>query len=217
MLAGVLLKLRYVGLLRLIEVIKISNNYICLFIFTIGLIVVPIVRAFQRDIKSIVAYSSIAHINFVSVALFITTRFNREGSFVLAIAHGYTSSVVFYYRGVLFYSTNSRKIYYTGGRLASSLIFAIIIILSRFTNFSVPPRLAFIGEFAIIINVLSLISIYSISLFMYVIGVCYYTLYLIVNIITGKIRLHFKTESLFISVIFILISFNLITLGGIGL
>jgi len=211
-LAGVLLKLRVVGLVRLLEALKIQINYYVVLLCVVGIRVLTLTCAFQRDVKNIVAYSSIVHINFVLLALLRIIRIPKIGRRLLAVSHGFTSRMVFYISGVLFYSNNRRKIYYIGGIAARSTLFLVTTILILFSNFSVPSTVAFVGEFIIITRSIVINPIIRVVLGIYVLGVCYYTLFLLINFILGKSLVIFKEEKILIGVMFVIISFNILFL-----
>jgi len=212
-LAGLLLKLGSAGLLRMLFLFNYVGIYVLVFFALMGIVVGSLVCSFQRDGKAIVAYSSIAHINFLLLLLVINYRIGKVSRVLLILVHGYCSSLIFLIVGRLFHVINTRKLYFMNSLFARRTILTAFIILSIVINFSTPPRSGFVRELSGM-SVLFLSSyVLFIALGFYIFYVCYYSLYLCINIIGGTGFIYLKEEPYFFFYPFIFILFNLFWLG----
>lgn len=155
LLAGVLLKLGRYGLIRILILLKvIKYNY---YYFSIGLIGGLIVRIFcliQVDIKILVAYSSVVHINIIIRALITIREVGVLGAYILIIAHGLCSSCIFYIVNFFYVRTGRRLLIMNKGlgRVISSVILLWLIVC--IINFSFPFSLNFIREVIMMISII---------------------------------------------------------------
>lgn len=212
-LAGLLLKLGRAGVLRMLSLFNYVRIYILIFLSLIGIVVGSLVCSFQRDGKAIVAYSSIAHINFLLLLLVINYRIGKVSRVLLILVHGYCSSLIFLIVGRLFHAINTRKLYFINRLFVRRTMLTAFILLSIVLNFSTPPSTGFVRELSGI-SVLFLSSfVFFAALGFYIFYVCYYSLYLCVNIIRGTGFMHLKEESYFFFYPFLFILFNLFWLG----
>jgi NADH:ubiquinone oxidoreductase subunit 4 (subunit M) len=106
----------------------------------------------QIDMKRIIAYSSIAHMNLVVLGLFSGNIQGIAGSIFLMIAHGVVSSALFFLIGVLYDNYGTRVIYYYGGLAQVLPIFATFLIIFSFANIGLPGTCNFIGEVVIFLG-----------------------------------------------------------------
>jgi len=208
-LAGLLLKLGRAGLLRILFLFNYVGIYILVFLALMGMVVGSLVCSFQRDGKAIVAYSSIAHINFLLLLLVINYSLGKVSRVLLMLVHGYCSSLIFLMVGRLFHVINTRKLYFINRLFARRTMLTAFIILSIVVNFSTPPRSGFVSELSGISVLFLSRYVLFIALGFYIFYVCYYSLYLCVNIIGGTGFMHLKEESYFFFYPFIFILFNL--------
>jgi len=119
-LAGVLLKMGRFGLIRFIKIfIKITSLYRRIFIRIgiIGGILIRLVCLVQIDIKSLVAYSSVVHINVILCSLFTLRKIGLVGAVIIIIAHGLCSSGIFYLVGLRYKGSGSRLLLLNKGML----------------------------------------------------------------------------------------------------
>lgn len=154
LLAGTLLKLGGYGFFRFLLFLFPE---ICIFlgpvVQTIGIISVfyaSFTALRQVDLKKIIAYSSIIHMNFAIVGLF---SFNQSGIFgflYLILMHGFSSSALFFIAGLLYDRYNTRLFYYYGGLGAIMPLFSIFYFFFTIFNISFPGTGNFLGEFFII-------------------------------------------------------------------
>nr|YP_010041715.1 NADH dehydrogenase subunit 4 [Cyanophora sudae]QPB15043.1 NADH dehydrogenase subunit 4 [Cyanophora sudae] len=159
MLAGVLLKLGTYGFLRFsIPLFSLASIYFTPLIYTISLIGIiygSLTTLRQIDLKKIIAYSSVAHMSFVTLGLFALNMQSLEGSIILMISHGIVSPALFLLVGILYDRYHTRLLYYYSGLVHIMPLFALFFVIFTMANISLPGTGSFIGEF------LSLLGVYS--------------------------------------------------------
>jgi len=116
----------------------------------------------QIDIKRIVAYSSIAHMNLAVLGLFSNTYTAVNGGFILTVAHGFVSAAMFLLIGVLYDRYHSRLISHYSGLVRTMPLFAIIYILFSLANMGFPLSYNFVGEISIIFGLISINFLYGV-------------------------------------------------------
>lgn len=156
LLAGLLLKLGGYGFIRfLIQIFNEGTVYYMPLVFTLsilGLIYSSLTILCQIDLKKIIAYSSIAHMNFCLLGLFSLTQEGLQGSILLMLGHGFVSSALFILVGILYDRYKERVIWYYGGIAFKMPIFSIFFFFFSLANFSFPGTSNFIGELTILIG-----------------------------------------------------------------
>ncbi len=155
-LAGVLLKLGTYGFLRFsIPMFPDATLYFTPFIYTLSAVAIvytSLTTIRQIDLKKIIAYSSVAHMNFVTIGLFSLNVQGIEGSILLMLSHGLVSSALFLCVGALYDRHKTRLVRYYGGLALVAPIFAIIFLFFTLANMSLPGSSSFIGEFLILVG-----------------------------------------------------------------
>ena len=155
-LAGVLLKLGTYGIIRfLIPMFPYAMTYFTPLVFTmcvVGVIYSSATTIRQIDLKKIIAYSSVAHMNFALLGLFTNNMYGIEGSLYLMLGHGVVSSGLFLCIGILYDRYHTRNILYYGGLVQMMPIFSIIFLIFILANIGFPGTVNFIGEFLILIG-----------------------------------------------------------------
>lgn len=176
-LAGVLLKLGGYGLLRVIIIMPLiffEYGYIWISISIIGGLIIGILCIVQVDIKSIIAYSSVAHIGLVVGGIITINKWGIIGSYYMIIGHGLCSSGLFCLANISYERIISRRILINKGILTFIPSITLIWFLICAGNISCPPTINIVGEI-IIIN--SLISWSSLSIIILIgasfISACY--------------------------------------------
>jgi NADH:ubiquinone oxidoreductase subunit 4 (subunit M) len=106
----------------------------------------------QLDMKRIIAYSSIAHMNFALLGYFSNTIYGIMGGTLLMISHGIVSSSLFLLIGVLYDRYHTRNIYYYGGLVQTMPLFSFFFFSFTISNFSFPGTSNFIGELLVLIG-----------------------------------------------------------------
>lgn len=155
-LASILLKLGSYAMIRLLIVLffNISEDVIffilvlSLFGFTYG----SMTALSQIDIKKIIAYSSISHMNFSLIGLFSESFLGLSGLYFLMFGHAITSGALFLSIGILYDRYKTRLIFYYGSLVVFMPVFAILMFILILSNFGFPGTINFVGEFLIIIG-----------------------------------------------------------------
>ena len=155
-LAGVLLKLGGYGFLRFsIPMFPEASVYFTPLIYTmsvVAIIYVSLTTLRQVDLKKIIAYSSVAHMAFVTIGIFTFNLQAIEGSILLMLSHGIVSSALFMCVGVLYDRHKTRIIKYYSGMIQVMPLFMSLFLIFTLANLSLPTTGGFIGEFLVLIG-----------------------------------------------------------------
>lgn len=179
-LAGLLLKLGGYGFIRILLLFPLGISQYSPLIDTlavISIIYASLTTIRQIDMKKIIAYSSIAHMNLVVLGIFSTNTQGILGGIYLMVAHGFVSSGLFFLIGVLYDRYGSRYISYYGGLIQVMPIFSYCLLILILGNIALPGTCNFIGEFIIFTG---LIDINLLILFIALISVILCILYTVV-------------------------------------
>lgn len=156
-LASILLKLGGFGFIRyLIPLFPAATNFFLPFAYTLGVISVifaSLTTLRQMDIKRIIAYSSIAHMNMVVLGLFALNENALDGAVYLMIGHGIVSSALFFAVGIVYDRFHTRLLRYYSGLIQVMPLFGIFFILFTLGNIGFPLTSNFIGESLIVIGI----------------------------------------------------------------
>jgi len=118
----------------------------------VAVIYVGLVAMVQEDMKKLVAYSSVAHMGFVSLGFFIFNDIGVSGALVQMIAHGFVSAAMFLSIGVLYDRMQSREIASYGGVVNTMPKFAAFALLFAMANCGLPGTAGFVGEWMVILG-----------------------------------------------------------------
>jgi len=155
-LAAIMLKLGAYGFLRFsLPITPDASHYLSGFIITLSLIAViyiGLVALVQTDMKKLVAYSSIAHMGFVTLGFFMFNDMSVQGGLVQMISHGFVSAAMFLCIGVLYDRMHSRQIADYGGVVNTMPKFAAFFLVFSMANCGLPATSGFVGEFMVIIG-----------------------------------------------------------------
>ena len=155
-LAAIMLKLGAYGFLRFsLPITPDASIAMAPFIITLSLIAViyvGLVALVQKDMKKLVAYSSIAHMGFVTLGFFMFNQMSVAGVIVQMISHGFISGAMFLCIGVLYDRMHSREIADYGGVVNTMPKFAAFIVLFSMANCGLPATSGFVGEFMVILG-----------------------------------------------------------------
>jgi NADH-quinone oxidoreductase subunit M len=191
-LAGVLLKLGGYGFIRFSLPMFPEASYIFIpFIFAlsgIAVVYTSLVALVQRDMKKLIAYSSVAHMAFVTFGLFAMNRQGIEGAMIVMLSHGLVSGALFLVVGVIYDRLHTREIAVYGGLSNNMPGYALLFMLFTMASVGLPGTSGFVGEF------LSLLGTYGASTWAaiagttgIILGACY-MLYLYWRICFGDAR-----------------------------
>ena len=154
-LAAIMLKLGAYGFIRFSLPILPDASHswapLMLGLSLVAVIYVGLVALVQEDMKKLVAYSSVAHMGFVSLGIFLFTPLGLEGALVQMIAHGFVSGAMFLCIGVLYDRVHSREISSYGGVINTMPKFAAFAILFSMANCGLPGTAGFVGEWMVIL------------------------------------------------------------------
>ena len=155
-LAAIMLKLGAYGFLRFSMPIApdASREYawVIIALSLIAVIYIGLVAMVQTDMKKLVAYSSIAHMGFVTLGFFIFNELGVSGGLVQMISHGFVSGAMFLSIGVLYDRVHSREIAAYGGVVNTMPKFAAFALLFSMANCGLPGTAGFIGEWMVILG-----------------------------------------------------------------
>ena len=156
MLAGVLLKLGGYGFLRfLIPVFPYATHFYLPLVFTlavVGIIYASLTTIRQVDLKKIIAYSSVAHMNLCVLGLFSLNIQGLEGGVVLMIGHGIVSGALFLLVGVLYDRHHSRLLRYYSGLTQVMPLFSSFFLFFSLANIGLPGTSNFVGEILVFVG-----------------------------------------------------------------
>ena len=155
-LAAIMLKLGGYGFLRFsLPIAPDASHYLSGFMITLSLIAViyiGLVALVQNDMKKLVAYSSIAHMGFVTLGFFLFNDMAVQGGIVQMISHGFVSGAMFLCIGVMYDRLHTREISQYGGLVNVMPRFAALFVLFSLANSGLPGTSGFVGEFMVILG-----------------------------------------------------------------
>jgi NADH-quinone oxidoreductase subunit M len=155
-LAAIMLKLGAYGFLRFSMPIAPDAarewGMLILVLSLVAVIYVGLVAMVQQDMKKLVAYSSVAHMGFVTLGFFIFNPLGVSGGIVQMIAHGFVSAAMFLCIGVLYDRVHSREIASYGGVVNTMPKFAAFALLFAMANAGLPGTAGFVGEWMVILG-----------------------------------------------------------------
>ena len=156
LLAGILLKLGGYGLLRFsLPMFPYASKFFMPLVFTMSILAIIYASCTtirQIDLKRIIAYSSVAHMNFVTIGIFSYNLQGLEGSVLLMLSHGLVSSALFLIVGMIYDRYKTRIIRYYNGLAQIMPLFAIFFLFFTFCNISFPGTSGFIGEMLVLLG-----------------------------------------------------------------
>ena len=157
LLAAILLKMAGYGFIRFsIGLFPIASENFVPLIYTLSLIAIvytSLVALMQDDMKKLIAYSSVAHMGFVTLGIFTMTQQGLEGSIVQMISHGLVSAALFVCVGVVYDRMHSRLIITYGGLVSVMPKYAILFMVFTLAAVGLPGTSGFVGEFLILMGV----------------------------------------------------------------
>nr|YP_010708757.1 NADH dehydrogenase subunit 4 [Cruznema tripartitum]WCR50924.1 NADH dehydrogenase subunit 4 [Cruznema tripartitum] len=213
LLAGLLLKLGTAGFLRIMKTLNMIHINFWLILSFIGMILAAFCCIFQSDSKSLAAYSSVTHMSFLFLGILIFNLFGKSSSVMLMLAHGYTSTLMFYFIGEFYHMSSTRMIYFMNSFFNSSMILGILFSLVFLSNAGSPPSLSFFSELMIIAGSFVLVKFMFVMLFVYFMVAFYYSIFLITNSLMGKDILEFSNWNVGFSLPLVLMMFNIFWLS----
>ncbi|MDX8396067.1 MAG: NADH-quinone oxidoreductase subunit M [Mariprofundaceae bacterium] len=155
-LAGILLKMGAYGFLRFsLPIAPDASQYFVPFMVALSLVAIiyiSLVALMQTDMKRLIAYSSIAHMGFVTLGTFMFTQQAVEGAVINMISHGFVAAALFLCVGVMYDRLHTREIGDYGGVANVMPVFAAVMLFFCMANVALPGSSAFIGEILVLVG-----------------------------------------------------------------
>ena len=190
-LAAILLKMGGYGFLRFcLPILPDASRELALIVIVLSLIAIvyiALVALVQDDMKKLIAYSSIAHMGFVTLGFFIFSARGIEGGMIQMISHGFISGALFLCVGVMYERVHSRSISSYGGVANTMPVFAAFMMLFAMANAGLPGTSGFVGEFLVILAAFKVNVWYAVLAGTILVLGAAYTLWMYKRVIYGDI------------------------------
>ena len=190
-LAAIMLKVGAYGFIRFSMPILPDASHklagIMIALSLIAVVYIGLVALTQTDMKKLVAYSSISHMGFVTLGMFIFNAYGIEGGLLQMISHGFVSGALFLCIGVLYDRMHSRNIADYGGVVNSMPVFAAFFMLFAMANSGLPGTSGFVGEFMVILGAVKANFWYAFAAASTLIFGAAYTLWMYKRVIFGAV------------------------------
>jgi len=191
-LAAILLKMAGYGFIRFsLGLFPVASHYFTPLIFSLSIVAIlytSLVALMQDDMKKLIAYSSVAHMGFVTLGIFTLTQQGLEGSIYQMISHGLISSALFLSVGVLYDRVHSRLISTYGGLVNIVPKYSILFMIFTLGALGLPGTSGFVGEFLILIGAFKINILIAVLASFGVIFAAAYMLWLYKRVIFGKLK-----------------------------
>jgi len=191
-LAAILLKMAGYGFIRFsLGLFPIASDYFTPLIFSLSVIAIiytSLVALMQDDMKKLIAYSSVAHMGFVTLGIFTLNKQGLEGSIYQMISHGLISAALFLSVGVLYDRVHSRLISTYGGLVNVMPRYSIFFMIFTLGALGLPGTSGFVGEFLILLGVFQFSILFAVIASFGVIFAAAYMLWLYKRVIFGKLK-----------------------------
>jgi len=190
-LAAIMLKLGGYGFLRLsLPIVPDASQELATFVIALSLIAVVyigLVALVQTDMKKLIAYSSISHMGFVTLGIFIFSAQGVEGAVLQMISHGFISGAMFLCVGVMYDRMHSRLIADYGGVANRMPVFAALFMLFAMANTGLPGTSGFVGEWLVILASMNVSFWYSALAATTLVFGAAYTLWMYKRVVFGAV------------------------------
>ncbi len=190
-LAGVLLKMAGYGFIRFsIGFFPEASELFAPLIFTlsiVAIIVTSLIALVQEDMKKLIAYSSVAHMGFVTLGIFTFTVQGIEGSIIQMISHGIVSAALFLCVGVVYDRLHTREISRYGGLVNKMPLYAFTFMIFILASLGLPGTSGFVGEFLVLMSIFSINTYFAIFATTGVVLAATYSLWLYRRMIFGAL------------------------------
>jgi|TARA_B100001093_G_scaffold439680_1_gene439752 NADH-quinone oxidoreductase subunit M len=197
-LAAILLKMAGYGFLRFsIGMFPIASEYFVPLIFTLSIIAIiytSLVALMQEDMKKLIAYSSVAHMGFVTLGIFTFTKQGIEGSIFQMLSHGLISAALFLCVGVLYDRVHSRLITSYGGIVNILPKYALVFAIFMLGAVGLPGTSGFVGEMLVLLGAFQKNFLVAILASIGIVLGAAYMLWLYKRVIFGKLEKKELTE-----------------------
>ncbi len=191
-LAAILLKLGGYGFLRFsVPMFPDASALFTNFVFVLSVVAIvatSLVALVQEDVKKLIAYSSVAHMGFVTMGIFSGTRAGVDGAVFQMLSHGLISGALFLSVGVIYDRLHTREIAAYGGLVERMPRYATVFVIFSLANVGLPGTSGFIGEFLTLIAAFSVNTWVAAGAALGVILSAAYALWLVWRLIFGKLE-----------------------------
>ena len=155
-LAGILLKMGGYGFLRFsLPMFPDASQYFAPMVFTLSIIAIiytSLVALVQEDMKKLIAYSSVAHMGFVTMGIFAFNQQGVQGAVFQMVSHGLVSGALFLCVGVIYDRIHTREIAAYGGLVKRMPLYAVAMMVFTMANVGLPGTSGFVGEFLTLVG-----------------------------------------------------------------
>lgn len=215
-LAGLLIKMGGYGFLRFsLPMLPDASLYFANFVITLSIIAAiyaSLVAFAQKDIKKLIAYSSIAHMGFVTAGIFSFNEEGISGAIFQMISHGIISAALFLCVGMLYSRTNTLSITKYGGAASTMPLFSFMFILFSMAAIGLPSTSGFISEFLCILGLFKSIKFAATPIAIATILSAVYMLYLCKGVVWGVSTSSLLTKDISKVELFVLLPLAILTL-----
>ncbi len=191
-LAGILLKMGGYGFIRFsLPMFPDASHYFAPLVFALSVIAIiytSLVALVQEDIKKLIAYSSVAHMGFVTMGLFAMNQQAVQGAVFQMVSHGLVSGALFLSVGVIYDRLHTRDIAAYGGIVAKMPVYAVALMVFTMANVGLPGTSGFVGEFLTLLGVFETNGWVTFFATTGVILSAAYALYLYRRVVFGKLE-----------------------------
>jgi len=189
-LAAILLKMAGYGFMRFsLGLFPVASDYFTPLIFTLSIIAIiytSLVALMQDDMKKLIAYSSVAHMGFVTIGIFSLTKQGLEGSIIQMMSHGLISAALFLCVGVVYDRLHSRMISSYGGLVNIMPKYAFVFMIFALAALGLPGTSGFVGEFLVLVGTFQINIFVAVLASLGVVLAAAYMLWLYKRVIFGK-------------------------------
>jgi NADH-quinone oxidoreductase subunit M len=190
-LAGVLLKMGAYGFLRFsLPMLPYASEFFTPFIFALSVVAIvytSLVALAQEDMKKLIAYSSVAHMGFVTIGIFTVNQQGMEGAIFQMLSHGIVSSALFLVVGVVYDRLHTREIDRYGGLVERMPVYALVFMLFMLASVGLPGTSGFVGEFLVLIGAFKVNTLVAVLAASGMVLGAAYMLYLYRRVIFGQL------------------------------
>lgn len=190
-LAAITLKVGAYGFLRFtLPIVPDASHelaWLMVALSLVAIVYIGLVALVQADMKRLIAYSSIAHMGFVTLGFFIFNPLGIEGGLVQMISHGFVSGALFLCVGVLYDRLHSRQIADYGGVVNTMPKFAAFMMLFAMANAGLPGTSGFVGEFMVILGTMQVSFGWALAAGLTLVFGAAYTLWMYKRVIFGPV------------------------------
>jgi len=189
-LAAILLKMAGYGFMRFsLGLFPVASDYFTPLIFTLSIIAIiytSLVALMQDDMKKLIAYSSVAHMGFVTIGIFSLTKQGLDGSIIQMMSHGLISAALFLCVGVVYDRYHSRMISSYGGLVNIMPKYALVFMIFALAALGLPGTSGFVGEFLVLVGTFQVNIFVAVLASLGVVLAAAYMLWLYKRVIFGK-------------------------------